>query len=117
MTAFQTVHPCRTGNPGTTMHACTSENLEQTLCGLDVDIPSISRVWGFKKLCPGCYPATAPQPGDPIEPGDPIQIPGREKLPDFEDESKGVDALRQEEHPGDAAAEEKSGPVQSEEDQ
>lgn len=92
MTAFQLVHPCRTGNPGTTLHACVSENTELTLCGLEVDVPSVSKVWGFKKLCPGCYPVTEPKPGEPIEPGEAIQIPGREELDNEDPEETRPDA-------------------------
>ena len=76
------VHPCRTGNPGTTMHACDTEFSDKTLCGLDVDVPTINKVWGFKALCPGCYPVENPVKG----PGAAIGIPGREKLPDNEPE-------------------------------
>lgn len=71
-------HPCRTGNPGTIMHACDSELSTKTLCGQDVDVATVGTVWGFKAICPGCYPAKNPVAG----PGDPLTIPGREGMDD-----------------------------------
>ena len=49
-------HPCRTLNPGTTLHACDSEQSTKTLCGKDVHGPTVGTVWGFKAVCSGCYP-------------------------------------------------------------
>ena len=71
-------HPCRTGNPGTTMHACETEFSSRTLCGLDVDRGTIDRLWGFKAVCSGCYPVDNPVQG----PGDTQVIWGREDMDD-----------------------------------
>ena len=73
-------HPCRTGNPGTIMHACDSELSTKTLCGREVDLATVNKLWGFKALCSACYPVENPVEG----PGEVLQIPGREHLPDEE---------------------------------
>ncbi len=49
-------HPCRTGNPGTTMHACISMYSTRTLCGLPVDATSIEVLAGYEALCLLCFP-------------------------------------------------------------
>lgn len=49
-------HPCRTGNPGTTMHACISRQSTRTLCGLPVDVESIEVLAGYEALCAQCFP-------------------------------------------------------------
>lgn len=60
------------------MHACDSELSTKTLCGQDVDVATVGTVWGFKAICPGCYPVKNPVAG----PGDPLTIPGREDMDD-----------------------------------
>ena len=49
------VHPCRTGNPVASQRCtpATPSVSTKTLCGLVVDVPTINKVWGFKKLCSG----------------------------------------------------------------
>ena len=42
------------------MHACESTRSTQTLCGLDLDVPTVGRVWGFTAVCSACYPAENP---------------------------------------------------------
>jgi hypothetical protein len=49
-------HPCRTGNPGTTLHACVKEDSLLTLCGLRVDVDSINVLAGFTHVCRQCFP-------------------------------------------------------------
>jgi hypothetical protein len=49
-------HPCKTGNPGITMHACSTVNAATTLCGLQVEPGTIGVVEGYRKLCPHCFP-------------------------------------------------------------
>ena len=71
-------HPCRTINPGTTLHACTNEQAPKTLCGKDVHAQTVGEVWGFKAVCSGCYPEVKDAHG----PGVKVQIPGREKWKD-----------------------------------
>jgi len=55
------VHPCKAGNPGTTMHACGTEDSKTTLCGLPVDLQGIGVVAGYTKVCRQCFPK---DPGD-----------------------------------------------------
>lgn len=50
------VHPCRVDNPGTTLHACGTENSKTTLCGLDVEPQGINVVAGYKWVCRQCFP-------------------------------------------------------------
>jgi hypothetical protein len=71
-------HPCRTGNPGTTLHACANAQSPKTLCGKDVHGATVGEVWGFKAVCSGCYPEQKNAEG----PGDKVQIPGREHWKD-----------------------------------
>jgi hypothetical protein len=69
-------HPCRTGNPGTTMHACVKEDSELTLCGQEVDVRSINVLAGFTHVCRQCFPKDTGSEKlvDPIS--------GREDVPD-----------------------------------
>ena len=60
------------------MHACESPVSTRTLCGLAVHVPTIGVVWGFKAVCPGCYPEENPIKG----PGEALPIPGREGMDD-----------------------------------
>lgn len=51
------VHPCRTGNPGTTLHACSREDSTLTLCGLPVDLEGgVNVLAGYKAVCRQCFP-------------------------------------------------------------
>ena len=68
-------HPCRTVNPGTTLHACDTVQSPQTFCGKEVHRPTVGEVWGFKAVCSGCYPK---ERNAFMQPGQKLQIPGRE---------------------------------------
>jgi hypothetical protein len=58
-------HPCKkTGNPHTTMHACSTVNATTTLCGLEFDPGTIGVVGGYTHVCPDCFPADLPQRSD-----------------------------------------------------
>jgi hypothetical protein len=50
------VHPCRSGNPGTTMHACGNARSAETLCGLQVDPKDIDVLVGYFYVCKVCFP-------------------------------------------------------------
>lgn len=50
------VHPCRTGNPGTVLHACTSPSSEKTLCGLEIQTSEINVTAGYDRVCRKCFP-------------------------------------------------------------
>jgi hypothetical protein len=55
-------HPCKkSGNPGTTMHACSTVSATTTLCGLQVEPGTIGAVAGYTHVCPDCFPADLPQ--------------------------------------------------------
>lgn len=76
-------HPCRTGNPGTTLHACEPRDADTTLCGENVDRETAGQVWGFKAVCSSCYPLREPS----TERGWQAQaIRGREHWPDSSEE-------------------------------
>ena len=64
------VHPCRTGNPGTVLHACSSLSATKTLCGLSINQSEINATAGFKSVCSVCFPSEMPKPD---ETGQPIQ--------------------------------------------
>jgi len=55
------VHPCKSGNPGTTMHACGNTSSTETLCGIPVDPKGIDVVVGYTSVCRQCFPE---KPGD-----------------------------------------------------
>jgi hypothetical protein len=75
-------HPCRTGNPGTTLHACDTEQSPKTMCGKVLHRPTVGTVWGFKAVCLVCYPQKK-EPGNAAM-GEPKtqKIAGREHWPD-----------------------------------
>jgi hypothetical protein len=50
------VHPCKSGNPGTTMHACGNMNSAQTLCGLPVQPGQQGALVGYTEVCSHCFP-------------------------------------------------------------
>jgi len=74
-------HPCRTGNPGTTLHACENAQSTQTFCGKELHAPTLGAVWGFKSVCSACYPE---KNGGHAAMGQAqtLKIPGREHWPD-----------------------------------
>jgi len=49
-------HPCRSGNPGTTMHACGNPSSQETLCGIPVAPADIDVLVGYTKVCSHCFP-------------------------------------------------------------
>jgi len=49
-------HPCKAGNPGTTMHACGTANSRETLCGLPVELDWIDVLVGYTAVCSQCFP-------------------------------------------------------------
>jgi len=51
-------HPCKVGNPGTTMHACSTVGASTTLCGLEVAPGTIGVVEGYTAVCQHCFPMT-----------------------------------------------------------
>ena len=77
------VHPCRTGNPGVVLHACTST---VTLCGEPVDLESIGQPWGFRAVCTLCYPLKDPEDAQFPAPRWETFIQGRETWPASSDE-------------------------------
>lgn len=50
------VHPCKVGNPGTTLHACATEDSKTTLCGLTVDPQAVNVIAGYDSVCRQCFP-------------------------------------------------------------
>jgi hypothetical protein len=59
-------HPCK-GNPGTTLHACSTERSANTLCGIPV--VAVDVLAGYLSICPKCFPQGegSDEGGDPIE--------------------------------------------------
>jgi hypothetical protein len=53
------VHPCKVGNPGTTMHACGTASSAETLCGLTVEPNGIDVLVGYTSVCKHCFPKEA----------------------------------------------------------
>lgn len=56
------VHPCKAGNPGTVMHACSSLSATMTLCGLEVKVSNINITAGYTAVCNVCFPKDVPEP-------------------------------------------------------
>ncbi len=63
-------HPCRTGNPGTVLHACGSVSSTTTLCGLEVDPKGIDVTAGYDRICRKCYPRNPGNEADEVDMGD-----------------------------------------------
>jgi hypothetical protein len=49
-------HPCKAGNPGTTLHACGNASARETLCGLTVELDWIDVLVGYTSVCRHCFP-------------------------------------------------------------